>query len=354
MHNQPNLFKSALNRQADLPPEQEMFKAFIDRNIAYEGIFVAGVKTTGIFCRPTCSARKPKIANVAFFPDAKQALDAGFRPCKRCKPLQPEGKTPGRIKEILSKVEGHLNQKWSDADVEKAGADAARLRKWFKKHHRITFQTYLKLRRLGSALGQIQNGKQTSGKNFSKEAMENLLNKSIDESEDSIPVYLNRIATPLGFMLAGATDSGLCLLEFMDRRMLKTQLQIIRKRLNAAFKPGSNSIIQKTAHEMERYFDGSLKEFTIPLTLTGTDFQQKVWNQLQAIPYARACSYKEQAQRMGNQKAVRAVAGANGKNKIAIIIPCHRVIGSDGSLTGYGGGLWRKKYLLNLERSNLR
>jgi len=152
-------------------------------------------------------------------------------------------------------------------------------------------------------------------------------------------------------MLAGATDEGICLLEFIDRRMLETQIERLKKSLKAEFIPGNNDHFELLSKEIEAYFDGDLKEFTVPLVIPGTAFQQKVWRALQEIPYGGTRSYKEQAERIGNPQAVRAVARANGDNRISIIIPCHRVIGSDGSLTGYGGGLWRKQFLLDIEKN---
>lgn len=342
-----------------LPPKKEMYEALVNKNSKYEGIFIIGVKTTGIFCRPTCPARKPKIENVDFFSSAKQALDAGFRPCKRCKPLQAEGQTPEWVKEVLDKVEKNSNQRWTDTEIEQLGVNPNRLRRWFKKHHGTTFHGYLRLRRLGNALGQIKHGKDTAQAAFAhnyeslsgfREAMKNLIGKPIEKGKETTIVYLNRITTPLGPVVAGTTDRGLCLLEFIDRRMLETQLEKLSRYLNAAFVPGSNEITEKVADQLECYFEGELTNFSLPLELPGSEFQQSVWEQLQTIPYGQTRSYQEQAQKIGNPKAVRAVARANGDNRISIIVPCHRVIGKNGKLTGYGGGLWRKRYLLNLEQ----
>ncbi len=162
-------------------------------------------------------------------------------------------------------------------------------------------------------------------------------------------VYRTEIDTPLGTMIAGATENGICLLEFVDRRMLGTQLKKIEKYFKADLIPGESEFFPQLNKELKEYFDGERREFSIPLSITGTEFQKKVWDVLMNIPYGETRSYMAQAVALGNPKAVRAVAGANGKNAIGIIIPCHRVIGSDGKLVGYGGGLWRKKFLLELE-----
>lgn len=345
-----------------MPSRERMYKALAQSDSSFEGIFVVGVKTTGIFCRPGCPARKPKPENVEFFSSAKEALDSGYRPCKRCKPLEAKGETPERIDKILQKVEEDLTRKWTDEDIEELNINPNRLRRWFKKHHGTTFHGYVRLRRLGSALGQIKHGENTAqvayGHGYEslsgfREAMKELTGKTVNKGKDTTIIHVNRITSPLGPMLIGTTEKALCLLEFVDRRMLETQLHRLQKYYNATFVPGSNEITELTALEIEEYFDGERKEFTVPLDVPGSDFQQKVWDQLMEIPYGKTRSYKEQAIAIGNLKAIRAVATANGDNRIAIIIPCHRVIGSDGSLTGYGGGLWRKKYLLNLERSNM-
>jgi AraC family transcriptional regulator of adaptative response/methylated-DNA-[protein]-cysteine methyltransferase len=150
-------------------------------------------------------------------------------------------------------------------------------------------------------------------------------------------------------MLLGATDEGICLLEFMERPMLETQLRRLAKRLECVFLPGTNEHAARLEAELEEYFAGRLREFTTPLLLLGTDFQERVWRALRGIPYGETRSYAEQARMIEAPGAVRAVARANGDNRIAIVIPCHRVIGADGKLTGYGGGLWRKRWLLHHE-----
>ena len=160
------------------------------------------------------------------------------------------------------------------------------------------------------------------------------------------------IDTPLGPMVAMADDDGLYLLEFTDRRGLEREVERLRKRLKAAIVPGRTDVIDSIETELRAYFDGTLQAFETPLTLSGTDFQKSVWQVLQDIPYGKTRSYGEQADILGNSKAVRAVARANGMNQIAIVIPCHRVIGADGSLTGYAGGLARKEWLLAHEQNH--
>ncbi len=346
----------------NLPNERTMYNALLKRDSGYEGIFYVGVKTTGIFCRPSCPARKPEFKNVEFFRSTKEALLAGYQPCKRCLPMQPYGNTPEWITPLFKKMKENESTRWKDEDLKRLNLDPNRVRRWFKKNHGITFHVYIRSIRLGKALGRIKQGENITQTAFEhgyeslsgfRDAIKKITGISAGKTGSLIVVHLNRILTPLGPMLAGATDEGICLLEFMDRRMLNTQLRILTKRLKCSFAPGSNKFIDRIAEEIKDYFNGVLKNFSTPIVIAGTDFQKQVWNNLLKIPAGETISYEELAIRVGNPKAVRAVAKSNGDNRIAIVIPCHRVIGKDGNLTGYGGGIWRKKYLINLEKKKV-
>lgn len=166
-------------------------------------------------------------------------------------------------------------------------------------------------------------------------------------------IDLKRIETPLGTMISCADENGICMLEFSDRKSLTKEIEEISKYFSANIIQGKNPHFKTLEKELSEYFEGKIKEFTVPLSPVGTDFQKKVWEILITIPYGTTRSYQEQANILGNPKAVRAVANANGLNKISILIPCHRVIGSNGTLTGYGGGIWRKQKLLELEKAIL-
>jgi AraC family transcriptional regulator of adaptative response/methylated-DNA-[protein]-cysteine methyltransferase len=335
-----------------------MLHAFLERDVSFDGIFYTGVTTTGIFCRPACTARRPKREHIIFFPRAGDALAAGYRPCKLCRPMEPRGTPPGWIRQILEEVERDGLYRLSDGELRSRGLDPEALRRWFKRNHDMTFQTYLRLLRLGAAVGRIQHGDSVTEAAFEhgydslsgfNEAVQKAFGGSGNQLHGTTLITVSRIPTPLGPMLAGATEKGLCLLEFVDRRMLETQLTSLQRRLQGRIVPGAHPLFDKLAEELKGYFAGTLKEFTLPLDTRGTDFQMLAWSALRTIPYGSTRSYKEQAEAIGMPSAVRAVARANSDNRIAILIPCHRVIGADGSLTGYGGGLWRKRYLLNLE-----
>ncbi|MEO5511197.1 MAG: methylated-DNA--[protein]-cysteine S-methyltransferase [Longimicrobiales bacterium] len=156
--------------------------------------------------------------------------------------------------------------------------------------------------------------------------------------------------TPIGEMLAVASDDALHLLEFTDTDRTQVQLTRLARRLGTTPSPGSNAAIEQTDAELRAYYAGDLRDFKVALAPAGTPFQQAVWKMLTGIAYGTTRSYGEQARHIGQPTATRAVASANGDNPIAVIIPCHRVIGANGKLTGYGGGLWRKQYLLDHER----
>ncbi|MDY3362883.1 methylated-DNA--[protein]-cysteine S-methyltransferase [Riemerella anatipestifer] len=164
-------------------------------------------------------------------------------------------------------------------------------------------------------------------------------------------LYSKTINTPLGEMIAIANDNGIYLLEFTDKKHLDTELKKLCSTLNSNIREASNLHLEILEKELNLYFNQKLKEFSVPIQLLGTPFQKQVWQTLLTIPYGSTKSYLQQAIMMDSPKAVRAVANANSLNKIAIIVPCHRVIGSNGTLTGYAGGLWRKEKLLQLEKS---
>lgn len=338
-----------------------MYQALVSKDSTFEGVFFAAIKTTGIFCRPTCHARKPKAENVEYFGNSKDALDHGYRPCKVCHPMEMKGTIPIWLKPLLDDIETTPSIRINDQNLRERGLDPARVRRWFKKNHGITFQAYLRSLRINNAFGQIRQGDKViqSAYNNGFESLSGFLDSfksstgfNPKESKYKNVIAVTRIPTPLGPMMAGATDHGICLLEFTDRRMIETQVERLRKYLKAELIPGKSPFFELLTKELNQYFEGKLITFTVPLEVPGTEFQKSIWNELQRIPYGKTRSYKDQALAIGNLAAIRAVAKANGDNRISIIIPCHRVIGSDGSMTGYGGGIWRKQWMLALESKN--
>ncbi len=342
-----------------LPPRDEMLRAFQQRDSSYEGVFVTAVKTTGIFCRPTCTARRPKEENVEFFASPRDALFAGYRPCLRCSPLEIAGSAPDWLRPAIDAVAAEPERRWRDADLVAMGISPERVRRWFKTHHEMTFQAYCRARRLGAALRQIGEGENVTNAAFDQgweslsaftEAFRRVFGAPpADASRSLTPLFTRRILTPIGPMVACATADALCLLEFAERRMLEGQLRRVRRALDAVPTPGNNDVLEQTAVELDAYFSGSLQRFTVPIAQPGSEFQQKVWARLVEIPFGKTTTYGTVARELGLPKHPRAVASAVGDNALGIIVPCHRVVGANGDLTGYGGGLWRKRRLLDHE-----
>ncbi len=339
-----------------------MYQASFDKNPDFEGVFWMGVKTTGIFCRPTCTARKPKRENVEFFPTAKEAILKGYRPCKVCKPLENPDETPEYIQNILEELRLDPSSKFKDSDLVERGVEPATVRRWFQKNHSMTFHAFQRMFRLNTAFKKIQQGENIMETAYDSgfeslsgfnDSFKSIFGVSPKNSKDQNIIDLKRIETPIGTMYAAAVKEGICMLEFTDRKMLETEFKDLAKSLNATIVQGENPHFKTLEKELAEYFAGNRTEFTVPLSPVGTEFQKSVWKVLLKIPYGETWNYKKQSEVLGDVKKVRAVANANGMNKISILIPCHRVIGSNGTLTGYGGGIWRKQKLLELEKAIL-
>jgi len=345
-----------------LPTLEEMETAYKERDSSYDGIFFLAVRTTGIFCRPSCTARKPFPGNVEYYPSAREAIFAGYRPCKRCRPLQTNGSPPAWAQKVLEAVDKNPSARLSDADLRADGIDPARARRFFQKEYGMTFQAYCRGRRLGKSLEQIRLGADlddvalgygyNSHSGF-RDAFVKTFGIPPGRSRSSDCILAAWIESPLGPLIAAATSEGICLLEFTDRRMIDHQFYRLRRCFRRAIVPGENEHLHRLRSELNEYFEGKRKTFSVPMVSPGTEFEQKVWNALRKIGFGRTESYEGIARKIGSPKSVRAVGRANGANRIAIVIPCHRVINKNGELGGYGGGLWRKKKLLALEQGEV-
>ncbi len=346
---------------ADLTAD-EMYAAYELRDSKYDGVFYLAVKTTGIFCRPTCTARMPRRKNVEFFADVSSALSAGFRPCKRCRPLEVAGQMPRWLVGLVDSLDAEPGRKWKDADIRERGVEPTRVRRWFQQNHGITFHSYLRSRRLSTALAQLSLGDDPTAVAYDvgyeslsgfRDAFQKWFGSPPGEIHNGQMVLdVTRILSPLGPLVAAASAEHLFLLEFADRRMLETQFQRLSRRVDCRFSPGENDVIVTTAREVDEYFQGQRQRFEVPTAIVGTEFQKQVWQELLKIEYGSTKSYEQIARMIGNPSGQRAVGRANGDNRLGIIVPCHRVIRSNGHLSGYGGGLRRKQWLLNHERGN--
>jgi AraC family transcriptional regulator, regulatory protein of adaptative response / methylated-DNA-[protein]-cysteine methyltransferase len=345
-----------------LPPSETMYRALINRDTSFEGIFFVGVRTTGIFCRPTCTAKKPARENVDFFATSSEALESGYRPCLRCRPMDPNQRLPKLIERLRTEVERAPGGRLTDKELTALAIDPSTARRQFKRHYGMTFQAYHRARRVGLALSQVRQGGRVdearNGSGFEsesgfREAFTRIFGEPPTNAKASALLLAERIDTPLGAMIAVADDEGLRLLEFFDRRATERELSVLRKRLQTNVVPGKHSHLEAVRSQLADYFSGKDLKFDIPLAPVGSQFQLRAWKILQSIPVGETRSYSWMAKRLGDENARRAVGRANGTNMICIIIPCHRVIRADGTLCGYGGGLWRKKWLLDHERRHV-
>ena len=343
-----------------LRDDDTLFAALIARDPSYEGFAYVGVKTTGIFCRLTCPARKPKRTNVVFFECKDAAQEAGFRPCLRCKPLDIKRPASGALEILRDSIKAEPDRRWNTEDLKALGYDPSTVRRAFQREYGVTFVQYARSQRLGLAVATLRQGGSVmdaqldagyeSGSGF-RDAVSRLIGDAPMRTTARQILTAQWLDTPIGAMLGVADDAGVHLLEFAERKALPNEIERLRKRVGP-ISFGQHPMLDRLAEQVERYFSGSLSSFTVPVVQKGTAFESRVWDALRQIPSGETRSYGALARAMDRPEAVRAVARANGANQVAIIVPCHRVIGADGSMTGYGGKIWRKQWLLEHERRN--
>lgn len=343
-----------------LKQKKKYFEALLERNSEYDGVFYVGVRTTGVFCRPTCPARKPNFENCEFFKTPQEALLSSYRPCKKCRPLMEPNCTPKVVKLLLEAIEKHPEKRWKEKDFELLSTNAKQASRLFKKRFNMTFVAYARARRLGIAMKCIKEKKSSvieaqieagfeSGSGF-RDAFSKIMGSPPGLSKDKKVLKASWIDTPLGPMIAIADETKLYLLEFVDRRGLEREIERLRIKTQSAILPGDTKPLVDIEKELQAYFKGESSTFEVEIALIGTPFQVQVWKQLIKIPPGVTCSYSDLAKKLGKPSACRAVARANGTNQLALIIPCHRVINKDGCLGGYGGGVGKKQWLLEHEK----
>jgi AraC family transcriptional regulator of adaptative response/methylated-DNA-[protein]-cysteine methyltransferase len=347
-----------MSQLGDTPTRREMLAAWQRRDASYDGVFCFGVKTTGIFCRPSCPSQ-PKREHLEFFRSSGEAVRAGYRPCKRCQPERANGQPPAWIASLLKRAQDAPENKISARDLRELGIQPERVRRWFQKHHGMTFFAWCRGLRLSRAFTQIRSGQPVDEVVFDhgfeshsgfRSAFTRTFGRAPGRSRTDDCLRVSLIDTPLGPMLAAASETAICQLEFGDRRGLERSYAEMKRRFRLPVVPGDNAVLQHLRRELQEYFAGRRREFTVPVALGGTDFQGRVWRALQQIPFGQTASYEAVANKIGSPAAVRAVARANGTNRLYLLVPCHRVIAKNGSLSGYGGGMWRKRQLLALEQ----
>ncbi|MFK7829574.1 MAG: bifunctional transcriptional activator/DNA repair enzyme AdaA [Congregibacter sp.] len=347
----------------DLPSHEKLYAALVARDARFDGQTYVGVATTGIFCRITCPARKPKIENCRFYATIKECIEAGFRPCKRCHPLRPAATADPSINTLLTALDADPQKRWSEKHLAELGYELSTLRRTFKRQFGMTFLEMARQRRLregferlseGGAVIAAQHDASFSSASAFRRAFAKLLGCAPGVLHQHALLCADWIKTPLGDMIAVSSRQHLHLLEFVDRKALPVELRKLRKACNNNLGLGSFAPTEQIRAELAAFFAGRSAVFQTPLAMQGSAFTQSVWQELRKIPVGHTVSYSEIARRIKRPSATRAVARANGANQMALIIPCHRVVGADGSLTGYGGGLWRKQGLIEIEQQFLQ
>lgn len=274
--------------------------------------------------------------------------------------MDPGQPPPELIERLRAEVERSPGGRLTDKELVALSIDPSTARRQFKRHYGMTFQAYHRARRMGLALRQVRRGgpvgEAQRGSGFEsasgfREAFTRIFGDSPIAAKERPCLLAERIDTPLGAMLAVAGDEGLRLLEFTDRRALERELTILRRRLRTNVVPGEHPHLDTIRTQLADYFSGKKLAFNLPLAPVGSEFERRTWDLLCTIPPGETRSYGWMAKQLGIPNAQRAVGRANGSNMLCLIIPCHRVIRADGTLCGYGGGLWRKKWLLDHERT---
>ncbi|MEE9426670.1 MAG: trifunctional transcriptional activator/DNA repair protein Ada/methylated-DNA--[protein]-cysteine S-methyltransferase [Paracoccaceae bacterium] len=346
-----------------LPEKDVLYAALCARDDSYEGRAWVGVTTTGIFCRLSCPARNPKPENCKFMTSVADCLEAGFRPCKRCKPLASGMDADPMVAALVKALDADPGRRWGEGDITGMGYDLSTVRRAFKRHYGVTFLDMARLARIRHGAKAIERGERVinaqldagfdSGSGF-RAAFARVLGMAPSSFTGNELLRADWFDTPLGPMIAVADKRHLMMLEFFERKSLASELKKLQKAARGSIGIGRLPPIDQIEAEMQGFFTGQLRKFKTPLAPVGTPFSKSVWDQLCEIPVGETRSYADVARAIDRPSATRAVARANGANPIAIVVPCHRVIGSDGSLTGYGGGLWRKRWLIEHEAGMAR
>lgn len=343
----------------DLPSDETLYQALLARDPAWDGRAFVAVRSTGVFCRLTCPARKPKPENCSFHESPAACIDAGFRPCKRCHPMHSMVPDDPAVTDLLTRLDAEPARRWSEADVVALGYDPSTIRRAFRRHFGTTFLDLARARRLQAGFTTLGRGGRVIDAQLEagfdspsafRKAFSAMTGLPPGGFRDDSLLKADWFQTALGPMIGIADATHLHLLEFADRKALPAELKRLLKGTNSSLGIGSTGPLDQAKRELRSYFSAESATFDTPLALHGTPFTKDVWRALQRIPAGQTRSYSDLARSLGNPAAARAVARANGANQIAILIPCHRVVGADGALTGYGGGLWRKRKLIDLER----
>mgnify|MGYP002640485111 CR=1 FL=1 len=329
-----------------------------ERNANFDGKFYYGVMTTGVYCKPSCPSRPALPENMRFFETIEQAQKAGLRACKKCKPGQGD-----RLLEIASFIENRADQKITLDDLAKiSNLSPHHIQRKFKAAYGVSPKQYQNGLRLKNFKAALKDGDDISGAIYEAGfGSTSRIYEQIDGRIGMTPAayraggkgeeisYAIRQCA-LGLIIMAATDRGVCLVHFGDseKELIEHLTQEYPHAIFNQTKP--SSALSNWIDALNDHISHGATKPDIPLHLNGTAFQIRVWRFLMSVKEGELLSYKEQATRMGEPRAVRAVASANGRNNIGVLIPCHRILRANGSLGGYRWGLERKRALIEGER----
>lgn len=355
------------SRERQLLDEEARWRAVLARDANADGTFVLGVRTTGIYCRPSCPARHPRREHVVFFDLPEAAEQAGFRPCRRCRPQQQAASDPGvaLVQRSCRFIEENLGDKITLGTLASQEAISKhQLQRIFKRTMGITPRQYAEAYRLGRLKVRLRDGKDVTralyevGFGSSSRLYERsnarlgMTPATYRRGGRGMRIHYAIIVCSLGRLLVAATERGICAVHFGNSEVeLRAALQ---GEFPAAELHSDGATLRSWVEVISAHLSGQKLHLDLPLDVRATAFQWRVWEALRAIPYGETRSYSDVARAVGNPKAVRAVAHACASNPVPIVIPCHRVIRSDGSLGGYGGGVERKRALLAQERTKAK
>jgi AraC family transcriptional regulator of adaptative response/methylated-DNA-[protein]-cysteine methyltransferase len=358
--------KNAENRKAQMPDEPVMRAAILDRDPRFDGMFVYGVLTTGVYCRPSCASRAANPANVRFFPDAATAESTGLRPCKRCDPRGAGDRHIGLMQELARYIEKRADQPLSLKTLAKqAQLSPAYLQRVFKRAFGVSPKAYHDAARLRLLKGALKSGRTvlesiTEAGFQSTSRVYGHTTRTLGMAPSTYRAggagetiaYAFR-KTALGPLLMAATERGVCFAQFgkTEQSLIEQMKGEFPKAMVRESDATQSPALDAWIEALEAHIEGSAPRPEVPLDLRGTAFQIRVWRFLLGVPEGDVLSYTEVASGIGAPKSARAAASACAANRIAVLVPCHRVLRGDGGLGGYRWGVERKRVLIDQERA---
>ncbi len=351
---------------------ENYWQAVLARDTRFDATFVYAVRSTGVYCRPTCASRRPSRDQVTFYSSPEAAEQAGFRPCRRCRPREATGESPSAQAKLVERTCREIEASIDEGDGpvtlaalgKRVGADGCRLQRSFKRVMGITPRQYADAQRLARLKSRLREGQDVTGALYDAGygSSRALYERAPSQMGMTPATYRKggpgmRIGytitdSPLGRLLVGATERGVCAVclgdsdKVLEANLFEEYPQAEIHHDEATLSPWVSAFLS--------HLQGQAPRLDLPVDLRATAFQWRVWEELRAIPYGSTRSYSDVARAIGRPKAVRAVAHACATNPVAVVIPCHRVVGKDGGLHGYRWGLERKQKLLALEASGRR